>query len=68
MATINNPAAKSNSKKFYGEGLTFDDVLLEPSYSEVVPSDCDVSTQLTRRIRLNIPVPSNKQAKCQPKK
>ena len=36
-------------------GLTFDDVLLEPRYSEIVPADCDISTQLTRRIRLNIP-------------
>jgi IMP dehydrogenase len=40
-------------------GITFDDVLLEPSYSEVVPADCDVSTQLTRRIRLNIPLLSS---------
>lgn len=37
-------------------GLTFDDVLLEPRYSDVVPTDCDVSTQLTQRIRLNIPL------------
>ena len=35
--------------------ITFDDVLLEPHYSEVVPSGVDVSTQLTQRIRLNIP-------------
>ncbi len=41
------------------QGLTFDDVLLEPRYSEVVPADCDVSTQLTRRIRLNIPLLSS---------
>jgi len=40
-------------------GLTFDDVLLEPAYSEVVPADCDVSTRLTRRIRLNIPLVSS---------
>ncbi|MFP6649852.1 MAG: IMP dehydrogenase, partial [Pirellulaceae bacterium] len=37
-------------------GITFDDVLLEPAYSEVVPSDVDTSTQLTRRIKLNIPL------------
>jgi len=40
-------------------GITFDDVLLEPRYSEVVPAECDVSTQLTRRIRLNIPMLSS---------
>ncbi|MCE5269201.1 MAG: IMP dehydrogenase [Planctomycetaceae bacterium] len=40
-------------------GLTFDDVLLEPRYSEVVPADCDVSTRLTQRIRLNIPLLSS---------
>ena len=38
------------------QGLTFDDVLLEPRYSEVVPAEVDVSTQLTRRIHLNIPM------------
>jgi IMP dehydrogenase len=41
------------------QGLTFDDVLLEPQYSEVVPAEVDVSTQLTRRIRLNIPLLSS---------
>ena len=40
-------------------GLTFDDVLLEPRYSEVVPAECDVSAQLTQRIRLNIPLLSS---------
>ena len=40
-------------------GLTFDDVLLEPRYSEVLPADVDVTTQLTRRIRLNIPLLSS---------
>lgn len=39
--------------------ITFDDVLLEPGYSEVVPTEVDVSTQLTRRIRLNIPLLSS---------
>ncbi|NOX54633.1 MAG: IMP dehydrogenase [Planctomycetes bacterium] len=41
------------------QGFTFDDVLLEPAYSEVMPSEVDVSTQLTRNIRLNIPVVSS---------
>src|SRR5438105_4758875 len=39
--------------------ITFDDVLLEPAYSDVVPRDVDVRTQLTRNIRLNIPVVSS---------
>ena len=38
------------------EGLTFDDVLLVPAASEILPRDTDVSTQLTRSIRLNIPL------------
>src|SRR5437762_8162019 len=41
------------------QGITFDDVLLEPAYSEVVPKDVDVRTQLTRSIRVNIPVVSS---------
>ncbi|MBR0163332.1 MAG: IMP dehydrogenase [Lachnospiraceae bacterium] len=41
-----------------GEGITFDDVLLVPAYSQVVPSQIDVRTQLTKRIKLNIPMMS----------
>src|SRR5437764_15197187 len=41
------------------QGITFDDVLLEPGYSDVVPRDVDVRTQLTRSVRLNIPVLSS---------
>ena len=40
------------------QALTFDDVLLVPAYSDVLPREVDLSTQLTRRIRLNIPVVS----------
>ena len=40
-------------------GITFDDVLLLPAYSEVVPSEVDVSSQLTQRIRLQIPLISS---------
>ncbi len=40
-------------------GLTFDDVLLQPGESEVLPSQADTSTQLTRGIRLNIPILSS---------
>ncbi len=41
------------------EGLTFDDVLLIPAYSEILPGDTDTSTQFSRRIRLNIPLCSS---------
>src|SRR5262245_39040066 len=41
------------------QGITFDDVLLEPAYSDVVPRDVDVRTQLTRNIRINIPIVSS---------
>lgn len=41
------------------QGITFDDVLLEPGYSEVLPREVDVRTRLTRGIRLNIPVVSS---------
>ena len=40
------------------EGLTFDDLLLKPGHSQVLPKDVDTSTQLTRKIRLNIPIVS----------
>lgn len=45
-------------EKIIAEGLTFDDVLLVPSYSEVLPSEVSVRTRLTRRISLNIPIVS----------
>ncbi len=41
-----------------GEGITFDDVLLVPSFSEVLPYEVDLSTDLTKKIRLNIPLMS----------
>ena len=46
------------SQRVVGEGLTFDDVLLVPAESDVLPADVDLSTQLTRKIRLNVPVMS----------
>lgn len=46
------------NSKFYGEGLTFDDVLLVPAYSEVLPREVSISTQLTKDIRLEIPMVS----------
>ena len=42
--------------KFEKEGLTFDDVLLQPAHSEVLPKDVDLSVQLSSDIKLNIPV------------
>ena len=44
--------------RFVGEGLTFDDVLLVPAESSVLPPDVDLSTNLTKNIRLNIPIMS----------
>lgn len=41
--------------KIIGEGITFDDVLLVPAYSEVIPNQVDVSTNLTKKVKLNIP-------------
>ena len=44
--------------KIIGEGITFDDVLLVPQYSEVTPNMVDLSTHLTKKIKLNIPMMS----------
>ncbi|BAK46524.1 MAG: IMP dehydrogenase [Lachnospiraceae bacterium] len=44
--------------KIIGEGITFDDVLLVPAYSEVTPNMVDISTYLTKKIKLNIPMMS----------
>ena len=44
--------------KIIGEGITFDDVLLVPAYSEVIPNQVDLSTHLTKKIQLNIPMMS----------
>lgn len=56
MATRNNAATVANSSKFFGEGLTFDDVLLVPAYSEILPTGVDITTNLTKNIKLNIPL------------
>jgi len=44
--------------KFAGEGLTYDDVLLQPAYSDILPREVDTTTLFTRNIRLNIPIVS----------
>jgi IMP dehydrogenase len=57
MATVKkSPLPYSN--KFFGEGLTFDDVLLVPAFSQVLPRETDISTRLTRGITLNVPLVS----------
>ncbi|MBI9037819.1 MAG: IMP dehydrogenase [Bacteroidales bacterium] len=47
-----------NKEKFSGEGLTYDDVLIEPAFSQVLPRDVDISSQFTRKIKVNIPIVS----------
>ncbi len=42
--------------RLLGEAITFDDVLLVPSYSDVVPADADVRTRITRHVPLNVPI------------
>ncbi len=56
MASKNNPPAPKKSTKIIAEGLTFDDVLLMPAYSQILPRDVDISSQLTQTIRLKIPM------------
>lgn len=51
-----SPGSKSAPSRFFGEGLTFDDVLLVPAYSEILPRETDISTHLTKDIILNIPM------------
>ncbi len=46
------------SEQILGEGLTFDDVLLIPSYSEVLPRDVDISGRFTRELKLKVPIVS----------
>lgn len=45
-----------NDEKFVGEGLTFDDVLVVPAYSEVLPNQVAVSSRFTRNIKINVPL------------
>lgn len=75
MATINNAGSSGSSRqnkrssssassssapnKFFGDGVTFDDVLLVPAYSQVLPREVNIRTRLTRQISLNIPMMSS---------
>ena len=43
-----------DNDKFVGEGLTYDDVLLVPAYSNVLPRETDLRTKFTRNIQLNV--------------
>ncbi|QEC66927.1 IMP dehydrogenase [Panacibacter ginsenosidivorans] len=57
MATlINSPRKKTNSSRFFGEGLTFDDVLLMPAYSQVLPREVNIQSRLTKALTLNVPM------------
>ena len=49
---------EAHRAKIMGEGLTYDDVLLVPNYSEVLPREVDIRTQFTRNIQINIPIVS----------
>lgn len=51
-------ASNSLTNKFVPEGLTYDDVLLVPAYSEVLPRETSIASQFTRNIRLNTPIVS----------
>ena len=44
------------SNKFIGQGLTYDDVLLVPAYSETLPREASINTMFSRKIPLNIPI------------
>ncbi len=46
----------SNTSKFVGEGLTYDDVLLIPAYSEILPREVSLQTKFSKNITLNVPI------------
>ncbi len=57
MATnLKSATSRSNSSRLFGEGLTFDDVLLMPAYSDILPRDVNISTHLTKDIIINVPI------------
>ncbi len=58
IKTANGQVQATSHNKFLGEALTFDDVLLVPAYSEVLPREVSIATQFTRHIRLNLPIVS----------
>ena len=48
----------AHNSKIVGEGLTYDDVLLVPAYSEVLPREVNIQTKFTRNITINVPIVS----------
>src|SRR3954470_3704808 len=56
MANNFSPSAQESTTRFFGDGLTFDDVLLMPAYSEVLPRDVNIQSRLTSSITLNVPM------------
>lgn len=60
MATRISASATRSPRvnKFFGEGVTFDDVLLVPAFSQVLPREVDIRTRLTKQISLNVPMMS----------
>lgn len=55
MATRNS----TNNSRIFGKGLTFDDVLLMPAYSEILPSEVNIYAHLTKNIQLHVPILSS---------
>ncbi len=49
-------ATRNSTSRIFGQGLTFDDVLLMPAYSEVLPSEVNIHAQLTKHIKLHVPI------------
>src|SRR6186713_1053366 len=49
---------KAHSSKIVGEGLTYDDVLLVPNYSDILPREVSIKTKFSRNITLNVPIVS----------
>ncbi len=56
MATIKSPTSKKETTRLFGLGLTFDDVLLMPAYSDILPRDVNIQSHLTKNIILNVPI------------
>ncbi len=56
MVRLTSPRDATQTMRIAKEALTFDDVLLQPGYSEVLPREVDLSTRLTAEISLNIPI------------
>ena len=49
---------EAHQNKILGEGLTYDDVLLVPAFSEILPRDVSIKTKFTRNISINVPIVS----------